>query len=75
VSDKADRMVRLFRLGVLWLVPAFDLPWLSRAAGTRIYDWIASHRHVISDCGVAGAVACAVRGEHARIGDSPQRRP
>jgi predicted DCC family thiol-disulfide oxidoreductase YuxK len=59
--------------GLWWLVPAFYLPWLSRAAGTRIYDWIARHRHVISDCGVAGAVACAVGGERAGIGDSPQR--
>lgn len=47
--------------GLWWMVPAFFLPFVSRAVGSRVYGWIASHRHVISDCGLPGALACAVR--------------
>jgi predicted DCC family thiol-disulfide oxidoreductase YuxK len=59
--------------GLWWMVPAFYLPWLSRAAGARVYQWVASHRHVISDCGVAGALACAVRPPAATANDSAPR--
>ena len=61
--------------GLWWLVPAFYLPGLSRAIGTRVYDWIASHRHVISDCGLPGALACSVRVDSAPIdGSAPRTR-
>jgi predicted DCC family thiol-disulfide oxidoreductase YuxK len=59
--------------GLWWLVPAFYLPWLSRAIGTRAYGWVASHRHVISDCGLPGALACSVRGGAARNEGSAAR--
>lgn len=45
--------------GLWWMLPMFYLPWLSRAVGTRVYGWIASHRNVISDCGTPGANACS----------------
>jgi predicted DCC family thiol-disulfide oxidoreductase YuxK len=60
--------------GLWWLVPAFHLPWLSRAVGTRVYDWVAGHRHVISDCGLPGALACAARTDAAPA-SGPAQRP
>lgn len=48
--------------GLWWMVPLFYLPLLSRALGRPVYDWIASHRHVISTCALphAGSTAsCA----------------
>ena len=48
--------------GMWWLVPLFYIPLLSRAVGRPIYNWIASHRHVISTCVVGPTVgsACAL---------------
>lgn len=36
--------------GMWWLLPLFYVPFVSSALGTRIYNWIAGHRHVISSC-------------------------
>jgi predicted DCC family thiol-disulfide oxidoreductase YuxK len=57
--------------GLWWMVPAFCIPWLSRAVGTRVYGWIASHRHVISDCGLPGALACALPAQEGSAVPSP----
>ena len=45
--------------GMWWLVPFFYIPLLSRAVGRPIYNWIASHRHVISTCVIGPANASA----------------
>lgn len=44
--------------GLWWMLPLFFVPFASRAVGTRVYDWVASHRHVISTCGTGEAPAC-----------------
>ena len=36
--------------GLIWLAPLFYIPVLSRLVGRPVYNWIASHRHVISTC-------------------------
>ena len=38
--------------GMWWLIPFFYIPVLSRKFGTFTYNWIAGHRHVISNCAV-----------------------
>jgi predicted DCC family thiol-disulfide oxidoreductase YuxK len=43
-----------------WMLPLFYLPWLSRAVGSRVYHWVATHRNVISDCGTDAASACSI---------------
>jgi predicted DCC family thiol-disulfide oxidoreductase YuxK len=39
--------------GLWWMIPLFYIPLLSRAVGRPVYNWIASHRHVISTCAVS----------------------
>lgn len=46
--------------GLWWMLPLFFVPFVSRAVGTRVYDWVARHRHVISTCGSGDAPACAI---------------
>jgi predicted DCC family thiol-disulfide oxidoreductase YuxK len=41
--------------GLWWLVPLFYIPLISRAVGRPVYNWIASHRDVISTCAASSA--------------------
>lgn len=36
--------------GLWWTIPLFYIPVLSRFVGHPLYNWIATHRHVISTC-------------------------
>jgi predicted DCC family thiol-disulfide oxidoreductase YuxK len=44
--------------GLWWQIPFFYLPFVSRAIGRAIYNWIATHRHVSFTC--AADKTCAV---------------
>jgi predicted DCC family thiol-disulfide oxidoreductase YuxK len=47
--------------GMWWMVPAFYIPVLSRAVGRPVYNWIATHRQVISTCGVQASTTAGAK--------------